>query len=402
MHTLEKEPIQKSPETQRSFDLLASVNMMRYDLDEFGYIRPETQQRVYDEELTYIAEGIDRFSHTSFTLQEQDGRLVFFDKGEWRPYVGTLMTGLSVAKSEAEKDSRREFLVDWAARDLEVGYKLETLRPGEIISWDSPFPEEQSQKLGDQFLASVGLQPKRKMGFIYRAERNEDGSVTLETHSVDNSDDDAFKATREAHKRNPRAEIEELVSIYDASKSTKDGEDYFAGRKLSEKGSKENAWDFLEKNKPLSEYYMNEIAELAKSSLYGHKLYETKKALTIGVWARAKELLNEQTHGTFTYEYGIRPRVNEYSCIATQVQNALHSAIARQDVMIGCGGGISAKSLLDMSPGEAFDTIFGKEVTGPSDQYGPLKFTCPKGHENTRPKGELIECCQKCGISVRC
>jgi len=36
------------------------------------------------------------------------------------------------------------------------------------------------------------------------------------------------------------------------------------------------------------------------------------------------------------------------------------------------------------------------------DQYGSLEFVCPNGHINTREKGELIEYCLYCGVSVRC
>lgn len=43
--------------------------------------------------------------------------------------------------------------------------------------------------------------------------------------------------------------------------------------------------------------------------------------------------------------------------------------------------------------------IFGSEA---EDQFGSLKFNCPRGHENRRPRGKLIKHCKKCGVSVSC
>lgn len=36
------------------------------------------------------------------------------------------------------------------------------------------------------------------------------------------------------------------------------------------------------------------------------------------------------------------------------------------------------------------------------DEFGPLNFTCRKGHPNKRPKGQLIDKCTTCQDSVRC
>jgi len=43
-----------------------------------------------------------------------------------------------------------------------------------------------------------------------------------------------------------------------------------------------------------------------------------------------------------------------------------------------------------------------KNDSGVEDEYGSLEFVCPNGHLNTREKGQLIDNCQVCGISVRC
>ncbi len=50
--------------------------------------------------------------------------------------------------------------------------------------------------------------------------------------------------------------------------------------------------------------------------------------------------------------------------------------------------------------GRGSQDIYGGNLL--DDKYGSRTFECSNGHTNTRPKDELIEKCQKCGVSVRC
>lgn len=43
--------------------------------------------------------------------------------------------------------------------------------------------------------------------------------------------------------------------------------------------------------------------------------------------------------------------------------------------------------------------VFGAEA---EDEFGSLRFKCPQGHPNKRPRGEQIPRCKKCGVSVKC
>src|SRR5579872_5329286 len=105
-------------EQSHSFDVLASVDLYRFDLMTVGHVRPETRQRVCDEELSYIAEGINRPLQTEFTLHEINSQLALFEQGQWRPYIATLMRGLETAKQEAAVDPRKTFMVERATKDL--------------------------------------------------------------------------------------------------------------------------------------------------------------------------------------------------------------------------------------------------------------------------------------------
>ena len=114
------ETIDQDPNKQlKSFDVLASVNMMRFDIEHYGLIQGETRNRIKDEELSYLTEGVGRAARTTFILQRQNEDIVYFKNGEWRPYIGMLLTGQTVAHSEAEADPRRQFLA--ADADEEVG-----------------------------------------------------------------------------------------------------------------------------------------------------------------------------------------------------------------------------------------------------------------------------------------
>lgn len=97
---------------------------------------------------------------------------------------------------------------------------------------------------------------------------------------------------------------------------------------------------------------------------------------------------------------------------ATLIEQARHSAVkgdmestldlqqaAEQVAKIsGCGGGAGGDKI-----GNSFDKDKSQETAkDDEDQYGSLHFKCPKGCNNRRPRGKLIENCQRCGTSVRC
>ena len=66
-------------------------------------------------------------------------------------------------------------------------------------------------------------------------------------------------------------------------------------------------------------------------------------------------------------------------------------------VISGCGGGSSSNKELN---GEHSEN--SSESSAGSDRYGSLKFKCPDGHTNVRPRNKLIERCTTCGTSVKC
>lgn len=403
MEQLAKRPIQKEElREQRSFNPLASTEMMRDDLTTFGEITSETIERVYDTELSLLVEGMDRAACTSFVLKRQGDELVYYKNGEWEPYTVMLLTGRTVAEAEAEADSRKQFLLDDAINDLYHGYKMQALKPGEQHVWNSPYRYDLEQKYGAEFMTSCGRFPNRKMGFLYRAACDEAGNVVLESQTVDNSDDEAFAAALDRAADDPRPDMHTLVGAYDQVLARKRGGNFHAGRTDIE--YRENAWDQLREQRDLIEYFIQGIETIARGSLQGSALEEAAKRHTYGVWAAFKKRFDG---GPVAKLELVNLPIVHYAMVAHEVRGAFKEFAAAGFAMVGCGGEIKIrrgeKDILDASPDDILDALFSPELertsNGAADQFGPLSFQCTRGHWNTRSPGKLKSQCSEWGCS---
>jgi hypothetical protein len=398
-----EQPIQNKAqehESRRSFDPCASVNIFRYDLENFGQILPETRERVCDEELSLLAEGVERAACTSFVLKRQNGQLVYFNEGEWQPYISTLMTGLKVARKEAAEDPRKQFLAEWAVDNLAQGYKMDDLRPGERRIWYSSYDHEQEALHGADFMNSCGLVSERKMGFLYEAAGQADGSVLLRSQTVDRSDPDAFKAVMAATETDSDLELAEATDIYDATLSAKNGGTFVAGRRNEE--HLEDAWTAINNQRDLVEFHLQKLEDISASSLEGEALEQATKRHVYGVWAAFKERLDARSSDSATDDR-LGSVVRRRHELELEVMAAFHNFASQGRVLIGCGGSITflsgEESIMNASGEEAFSLIFGSKD---EDKYGSLRFKCPNGHSNKRRRNELLDDCRVCGTSVKC
>jgi hypothetical protein len=354
-------------EQQKSFDPLASINRLRYDIQNFGYILPETKQRVFEEELSYLVEGVDKAAHTTFALRRQGDGLVYFDQGKWRPYDGMLQTGLNVARREAIEDPRRSFLYSWAINDRVRGSAMSKLRPGQQMSWTSSYRHDVAERYGDMFMNNCGLNAERKMGFIYQATGSEDG-IILESHTVDLSDPDALAAVNVAIDNNPETKLGSLVTTYDRVLEEKYGEPYFAGRTETEVN--ENAWKAILKEKELTDYLLQGLENIANGPLVGHQLEKATKRHVYGIWATFKERLDGKyvptITGTYTPLNNDKVTVSYNHGIACEVQRAFDKFVREGRVLIGCGGSIDVlegeEDIFNASGKEVHTAIFGGKV----------------------------------------
>jgi hypothetical protein len=351
---LTAERVESTEQGLKSFDVLASVKLYQYDLETLGYIQSETKQRVYDEELSYIAEGINQPNFTEFVLNEVDGQLVYFHQGQWQPYISTLIKGLKTAEGEAASDYRKNFEVSRRADDLARGYQVMKLEPGQKMHWFYDFPEQQQAAYGPEFLESMGFQPKRKLGYLCEAEKTLDGRNIIRQQSVDNSDNAAFEAAMLIGQRG--GTIDQMREAYDEVLSQKNNQRYYAGRSLRDELSQENAWSVVVENKDLIEdYFLNEIEKLAAYNLSDHQLEAVKKRLTYGVWAALKERLDMPAG------FG-EARSGGYgdTGLHHEVSMAYDKLAERGETLFGCGGAITGeRATLNASPKDVFNGIFG-------------------------------------------
>lgn len=394
METLVEQPQEQKT---KSFDLLAGVNMMRYDLESFGEVLPETKERVCDEELSYLVEGVGRASRTSFVMQRSEEDLMYFNEGKWENYSNTLDKGYHAAQQEALEDPRREFLVDLAEQNRDEAQKMYQLAPGEQRIWYSPYRHDVEELHGAGFLTECGMQPAREMGFMYRAVGQENSTVLLESQTVDRSDIDAFDAVERAQIDNPDLDLDGATTVYDDVLAAKHGGNFYAGRREAEYG--ENAWDVIKREKDLIQFHLDKLEGIAKLQVSETERESIVKKQTYGVWAAFKKRIDSEYSSSKTTQFSSNNGVDALPMsLEVEVHSALHEFANRGEVLAGCGGSVStANGIINGSSEEVFSSIFGD-----SDEKGPLTFECGNGHLNTRPRGKLIDNCTTCKVSVSC
>lgn len=412
METLAAPPTRElEAKEHKSLDLLSSVDMFRYDLETSGTVLPETRQRVYDEELSFLTEAIDKAACTSFVLQRQGEDLVYFDAGQWKPYMGMLYTGQRVAEAEASVDPRRSFQAERAIQDITRGYLMQSLEPGQQMVWYSPYARKEAELYGDDFMMECGQQPAREMGFLYRARCQEDGSVMLETQTVDRSDEDAFQTAMEAAKHDPNIDMEALTAAYDGGLMKKHGGYFFAGRREAE--ANENAWHTIKQHESLINYHLIELENFARLDLPRSQLERAVKKHTYGVWAAFKKRLDgvdwrEESGRKLPRGSGVfMPRLP--NDVRHEVRYAFRDFSDKGEIMVGCGGSVKAtygnneEDVLSALPGDIRDTIFGRKGGKSSkEKYSFNKKMFCVVCQAPPKKGEDKKDCGPCGLCRAC
>lgn len=401
-------------EKSRSFDMMASVDMMGADIINFGRILPETRLRVHDEEMSLMAEGLDRVMRTPFTLRRQDDTLVIFEDGKMRPYIGMLMTGLEVAREEAKSDKRKQFLYEMSIGDLERGYKLQALKPGEHMTWTSPYPQDAENFFGTAFMTKCGFFPERKAGFIYLASCNDDGTVTLESQMVDSSDPQAFERVEAVAQYDPDADLDTLVRSYDGELVKQYGGRFYAGSRRAKHG--ENAWEELLRHQDLVSFYMQSLEVLAWSDEPRLTVEQKTRQLIMGVWKAFRKRLDKQTERQSVrtpprqvYDVSSGVSAVQMAVIGREVSIGYLEAVLNREIKPGCGGSVSAigENGVGYIDGLAiFDSIFGDEKPFANDskekKYGFDKEMFCVVCQAPPQKQEGKKKCGPCGICEGC
>lgn len=385
-------------EKLHSFDICAGVYALRHDLDNYGEVLAATLEQVRNEHLSYICEGIDKASRTEFVFSRRGDELVYFDDGEWRSQRDMLEAGITAARYDQAIDPRRTFLAQWAAKDLSEYEENLKLAPGEKRLWTSPYPLEVELAYGKDFIRSCGLNPDRRLGFIYQASCNEDSSVKLTTQSVDLSDKEAFSAATYAFESDPSLDMERITEVYDRVLSEKYAGSFYAGR--SGRVRSENAWREMLSNSDLAGFLMSGLERLARGGLRGFELEERLEQHIVGVWALFKKRLNGESvraDAATQAPSWHRPDLNH--TLATEVRLAYREAADKNEVLIGCGGSLSAKG-----PSDVLSSIFS---SGSAKTEVMKCVRCPlcnrQGVDATiaYKHGEKTITCSKCNRSKK-
>jgi hypothetical protein len=393
--------LEQPPETRKSFDPLASARMLRYDLANFGQVLPETRERVMNEELSYLVEGIGRAARTTFVLRRQESELKLFDRGQWRSYSGMLMTGLKIAKDEALKDPRRQFLAERAREDLQHAYQMQGLQPGQQYVWYSAYPHQEAARYGEAFIKNCGFVPERKMGFLYRASCNEDGDIVLESQTLDRSDGEAFEAAMGAAEHDAMADMDTLVRTYDGTLAKKHGERFYAGRRGAE--MENNAWQELRQQHDLIEYFLDKLEVLAAAKLPEHELERNIKKHIYGVWAAFKRRLDTKAAAPDVVWKNNMP-VGHWAMLEQEVSQAFNQFAREGRVLVGCGGSVSMlggeENVLNAEGKDVFDAIFGGKNTSETYKFDKRMYcvVCQAPPKESEPK----KMCGPCGICKKC
>lgn len=387
---------------QRSFDLLAAVNMLRYDQQHYGGTLPETRRRILDEDLSFMAEVADSPARTNFALgRGTNEELLYFNQNQWTSYTGMLVTGLEVARQEARHDPRRSFLADWAARDLQIGYQMRALQPGQRLSWTNGYPHDVAARYGEQFMRDCGLRPDRRMGFLYQAVCHEDGTVELWSQTIDRSDTQALQAVERAVQYDPDLDIDGMLRVYDGTLRKQHGGNFYAGSTAYEKH--ENVWQRILAQEDLINYYMEGLERIADSPITGRTILEQKvKEHVIGAWV----LFEKRFKGLHAERGSTQYVPLTFQQLDHLAQVGVQEFVDQNRALVGCGGDITiAKNgnLNSMDMTDARDAIFGGSSSGGgAENYSFTKHmycvVCQAPPEDKAAK----KMCGPCGICKEC
>lgn len=412
--------LSKEAVERREFDVLASLYLLRADIDRYGEVRRETFERVYEQELTYLAEGIDAPLITRFEQHMVGGRLEAIDG---TPLRQMLKNGLETAVKGAKEDSRYAFHAQRAQNDLFELDAVEAMMRGEanintIISF-SPFPHEALEEHGKGLLVTRGYQPDRKLSFLRIYQNAGDGRLQTSTISLDNSNLDGFRDIAAKYgvkipdnetsdffgqyliglqEERALANLEqELIVHYDTFLNSITGLNYYQGRASADRI---NPWDFIESQKDLVGFYFQRLNSMSEHPPVSRVVLERQKIeLTYSFWAAMKQRLDRYRRGQLSVPVSNKDMLGDEQRLQLEIANAGQAAAERHERLVGCGGDMlieaSETSLWNARPETALASIMTSETERLEWKEGYCRINeCP-----TRPrKTEVAQCniCRGC------
>ncbi len=361
----------------------------------------ETRHR--NDTITWLAETLHGSMRTSFDYHFDGQELYAVDGGA----MGEVFDQ-SISSAKEIVNLNPNLLFELRRRISEKGeYEdMIAMAKGELPNTMvvvSDFPEElmaSKENVG-------GYNSSRKQTMLRVISRQNNGDIRMVTQSLDGSDRQALEAiyAKMGEPVKPGELLEQrikldlpqawqsdlvnsLLNTYDQSLTDQFGNYWHAGIKQNSGSAIINTAEFVNRQTDLIEWFVNAKLENPISS----------EKLRYGLAATIKERFEKSfapghiaTSNSATYLPAIESRMNLEINLATQ------RAVDRGDSFSGCGLKVGIDNGLESQLEEAG---YGNKTD--EDEYGSLRFNCPKGHTNTRPRGRLIEKCQTCSVSVRC
>lgn len=398
------------------FDELASVHMLQEDKALYGEVRPETWEQVINEELTFVAEGINAPMRTQFTLKQTSEGLVD-DRGT--PLMRALDRGVYAAQLEVQRDPRLAFNARRAVLDRLEGQAIEEMMQHDdvntIVSC-SPFAEEAYRAHGAELVESIGMQPKRQLAFFRIYQKLSPTELRVTSLSVDNSDLEVFAGVFNELGVSipPHTSSDEFIGyryqdsldhvnqellpdrlrfLYDQYLGQKHGREFNAGR---EKTEEVDVWQFIEAQQDLIEYYKLRLDALTD----GEVTVRNKRELTYSFWATLKERLNRGGNALHQPRY-VDNEVVHMALLEQEMNISFARVAARHEAIVGCGGKIGIDSdLLELDSANAFGSIFdsGENEATESGAWIWKSGICRVENCPTRPGKTKVGPCSVCKL----
>ena len=177
-------------EREAHYSPLATIDLMAGDLRVFGEVRPHTYERVWNESLTYLLEGLDAPLVTRFERQFIDGDI----RAEDGTSLGEMLrNGIKSAEYKAALNPDMEFELHRRRAEYTGEYQaiIAMMQPestANTIVSISPFPEEAYIEHGKQLLEEEGgYQARRRLGFIRVHTKTTANTIESVSLSIDNS-----------------------------------------------------------------------------------------------------------------------------------------------------------------------------------------------------------------------
>ncbi len=367
--------------------------------EQLASVESDQKERLYHDTTTWLAEALKGYMNNAFNYSF-DGQELYSSDGT---PIGTIFED---ALNDADKlptelsfeKRRRQHELDEYHEMLEMmsGANYNTM----VVISD--FPPELMNATKDV----GGYNTDRKQTMMRVLSKNEDGALTMRSQTLDGSNRQGLEAIYESlgfeaqpgellgqrmHLDLDREDQEfldaQLTGVYDRKMEEQFGGEYHAGR---EQGQKLNTYNFVVAQQDVLQVYFDSVKKFGEQP----SLLSDIVATIDRRYAKALGHAGSNNPEIIVQHYSEHHR---QGLISEMLESG---RIAQQQGVSFSGCGLTLGGSEQTAEQQMGELGFGNNPD--EDKYGSLKFDCPKGHTNRRPRNQLIEKCQRCGVSVKC